>query len=74
LDLTERAIPSPTEKLASTDRIVMIVLGIILLVVGYLVPGLAILATIGWILVAVGIILAILGAIGRPVGGRKVWF
>jgi uncharacterized protein DUF6131 len=52
----------------------MIVLGIILLVVGYLVPGLAILATIGWILVAVGIILAILGAIGRPVGGRKVWF
>lgn len=51
----------------------MIVLGIILLVVGYLVP-LPILYTIGGILVVIGIILWILGAVGRPVGGRKVWF
>lgn len=51
----------------------MIVLGIILLVIGYVVP-LPILITIGWILVAIGIILWILGAVGRPVAGRKVWF
>ncbi|KAA0102442.1 hypothetical protein CIW49_00275 [Mycolicibacterium sp. P1-18] len=51
----------------------MIVLGIILLVAGYLLP-LPILVTIGWILLVIGVILFILGAVGRPVGGRKVWF
>ncbi|HZC09495.1 MAG TPA: hypothetical protein VE485_05605 [Mycobacterium sp.] len=51
----------------------MIILGIILLVVGYVLP-LPILITIGWILVVIGAILWILGAVGRPVGGRKVWF
>lgn len=51
----------------------MIVLGIILLVIGYVVP-LPILITIGWILVVIGVILWILGAVGRPVAGRKVWF
>ena len=51
----------------------MIVLGIILLVVGYF-TGLSILYTIGGILVLVGVVLFILGAAGRPVGGRKVWF
>jgi hypothetical protein len=52
----------------------MIVLGIVLLVVGFLVPSLIILKTIGGIILLVGIILFILGAVGRPVGGRKVWF
>jgi hypothetical protein len=51
----------------------MIVLGIILLVIGYVVP-LPILITIGWILAVIGVILWILGAVGRPVAGRKVWF
>ncbi|HEX5254880.1 MAG TPA: hypothetical protein VFW69_13600 [Mycobacterium sp.] len=51
----------------------MIILGIILLVVGYF-TGISILYTIGGILVVVGIILWILGAVGRPVAGRKVWF
>jgi uncharacterized protein DUF6131 len=51
----------------------MIVLGIILLVAGYLIP-MSLLITIGWILLVIGIILFILGAVGRPVGGRKVWF
>ena len=51
----------------------MIILGIILLVVGYILP-LPILITIGWILVVVGAILWILGAVGRPIAGRKVWF
>jgi hypothetical protein len=51
----------------------MIVLGLIVLLVGVLV-GLPILTTIGSILLVVGIILFVLGAVGRPVGGRKVWF
>lgn len=53
----------------------MIVLGIILLLIGYF-TGLSILYTIGGILVVVGLVLWILGgAVGRPVGGRKkVWF
>lgn len=51
----------------------MIVLGIILAVIGYF-AGIAILETIGGILVLVGVILWILGAVGRPVAGRKVWF
>jgi hypothetical protein len=51
----------------------MIVLGIILLLIGYF-TGISILYTIGGILVVVGVVLWILGAVGRPVGGRKVWF
>ncbi|MFD6888143.1 MULTISPECIES: DUF6131 family protein [unclassified Streptomyces] len=48
----------------------MIVLGIILLVVGY-VAGISILWTIGIILVVVGVILWILGSVGHKVGGRR---
>lgn len=51
----------------------MIILGIILLLIGYFV-SIPILTTIGAILVVVGVVLWILGAVGRPVGGRKVWF
>lgn len=51
----------------------MIVLGIILLVLGYLLP-ISILATLGWILIVLGIILWVLGAAGRPVGGRRYWY
>jgi hypothetical protein len=51
----------------------VIILGIILLVIGYF-TGISILYTIGGILLVIGIILWILGAVGRPVAGRKVWF
>ncbi|GFG81949.1 hypothetical protein MPRG_52250 [Mycobacterium paragordonae] len=51
----------------------VIILGIILLLIGYF-AGIPILYTIGGILVLVGVILWILGAVGRPVGGRRVWF
>lgn len=51
----------------------MIVLGIILLLLGYLL-GIGILSTLGIILIVVGVVLLILGQVGRPVGGRKVWF
>ncbi|MCA4721998.1 hypothetical protein H8Z58_04010 [Mycolicibacterium fortuitum] len=65
---------SPT-TLSYIERIepTMIVLGIILLLIAYF-AGISILYTIGGILVVIGIILWILGAVGRPVGGRKVWF
>ena len=51
----------------------MIILGIILLLIGYF-AGIPILYTVGGILVLVGVILWVLGAVGRPVGGRKIWY
>jgi hypothetical protein len=49
---------------------IMIVLGIILLVVGFLL-GIHILWTLGIILVVVGVILVLLGSVGSPVLGRR---
>ena len=51
----------------------MIVLGIVLLIVGFVV-SIPILWTIGIILVVVGAVLSILGATGRAIGGRKTWY
>jgi hypothetical protein len=51
----------------------MIILGLILLVLGFLL-GINILWTIGIILVVVGVVLWILGATGRAVGGRRYWY
>lgn len=51
----------------------MIVLGLILLIVGYLL-GINLLYTIGGILLIVGLVLWLLGAVGRPVGGRSRWY
>ena len=51
----------------------MIALGVILLIVGFVLK-LNILWTIGIILVVIGAVLWILGAIGRPVAGRRHWF
>jgi len=48
----------------------MIILGLILLVVGFLLK-IAILWTIGIVVLVIGLILLLLGAIGREVGGRR---
>lgn len=48
----------------------MIILGIILLIIGFLVH-LNFLWVIGIILLVIGAILWILGAMGRAIGGRK---
>ncbi|MFD3531669.1 DUF6131 family protein [Streptomyces sp. NPDC058664] len=48
----------------------MIILGVILLVIGF-VAGISILWTIGIVLVVIGVVLWILGAMGREVGGRR---
>ena len=51
----------------------MIILGIILLILGA-VLNVGILWTIGIILMIVGVILWILGAVGRPVLGRRYYW
>ena len=52
----------------------MIILGVILLILGF-VFGISILWTIGIILIVVGAVLTILGgATGRAIGGRKTWY
>lgn len=51
----------------------MIILGVILLVVGYLL-SIPILSTLGIILAVVGVILVLLGSVGRPLGGRRHYF
>lgn len=51
----------------------MIILGVVLLLIGYC-TGLSLLYTIGGILVVVGVVLWLLGAVGRPVVGRRAWY
>jgi len=51
----------------------MIILGIILLIAGFLLK-ISILWTIGIVLLVIGAILWILGSTGRAVGGRRHYF
>lgn len=51
----------------------MIVLGVVLILLGWLLP-LPILFTIGVILVVIGVILLLVGTTGRAVGGRRYWY
>jgi hypothetical protein len=48
----------------------MIVLGVVLLILGWLL-GVGILWTLGLILIVIGVILFILGSMGRPIGARR---
>lgn len=52
----------------------MILLGILLLIAAALIPKLAVLWGIGIIVLVVGVILAILGSMGRAVGGRRHYY
>jgi hypothetical protein len=51
----------------------MIVLGVVLLVIGFL-TGIAILWTIGILLVLIGLVLAVVGSTGHAVGGRRHYY
>ena len=51
----------------------MIVLGALLLILGFVLK-IQILWTIGIILLVIGTVLWLLGAVGRPVGGRRYWY
>jgi hypothetical protein len=48
----------------------MIILGIVLLIIGFLVK-IAIVWTIGIVVLLVGLIAVLLGAVGRGIGGRR---
>jgi hypothetical protein len=52
----------------------MIVFGICLLIIAAIVTKLAVLWGIGIIVLVVGVILAILGSMGRAVGGRRHYY
>jgi hypothetical protein len=52
----------------------MIVLGIGLMIIAVLVPKLLILWGIGGFLLLLGLILAVLGMMGRAIGGRRHYY
>ena len=51
----------------------MLVLGLILLILGWL-TDIGLLVTIGIVLLVIGAVLWVLGSMGRPVGGRRRWW
>ncbi|MGH3492709.1 MAG: DUF6131 family protein [Sciscionella sp.] len=51
----------------------MIVLGIILLIVGFI-AKIPIVWTLGIIVLVIGAVLAIAGTAGREIGGRRHWY
>jgi hypothetical protein len=51
----------------------MIILGIVLLIIGFL-TGIAIVWSIGAIVLVIGLVLWLLGALGHAVGGRRHYF
>jgi len=51
----------------------MIVLGLILLILGWLL-GISILWTIGIIVLIIGIVFLVLGQMGHAIGGHKYWY
>ena len=51
----------------------MIVLGIILLIAGFVLK-ISILWTIGIILLIVGVVLTVMGSMGRAVAGRRTYY
>lgn len=65
--------PSAGPGLASTPGVVMIVLGLILAIIGFI-TSIQILWILGIILLVVGAVFAILGSTGRAVGGRQHWY
>lgn len=63
----------PGHRISKKKDSVMIVLGLVLLIVGYLL-GIGVLTTIGLVLLVVGAVLAIAGSVGRPVAGRRHYY
>jgi hypothetical protein len=58
---------------SAEQEISMIILGLILLIIGF-VAAIPVLWTIGIIVLVVGLIFALLGATGRAVGGRRHYY
>jgi hypothetical protein len=51
----------------------MIILGIILLVAGFLL-NISILWTVGIIVLLVGVVLTVMGSMGHAIGGRRTYY
>ena len=51
----------------------MIILGIILLIAGFILK-ISILWTIGIVILVIGLVLTLLGSMGRAVGGRRTYY
>lgn len=51
----------------------MIALGVILLILGFVLK-IQLLWTLGIIVLVIGAVLWVLGAVGRPVAGRRYWY
>jgi hypothetical protein len=64
---------APARRRDSKGEVYVIILGLILLIVGFI-THISILWTLGIILLVIGAILAILGGMGRMVGGRRHWY
>ncbi|ROQ94656.1 hypothetical protein EDE04_1086 [Streptomyces sp. 2132.2] len=64
------AAPATIADPPSENEGIMILIGLILLVIGFL-TGISILWTIGVILLVVGAVLWVLGSVGHAVGGRR---
>jgi hypothetical protein len=60
-------------RAASCQELPVIILGIVLLIIGFVVK-IAILWTIGIIVLLIGLALALLGMVGHAVGGRRHYF
>ena len=65
--------PAMTRRRRQRVRGPLIILGVILLIIGF-VAKIAILWTIGIVVVVIGVILALLGMAGHAVGGRRHYF
>jgi hypothetical protein len=63
----------PTRPAAVEEGEFMLILGLVLLLLGFLL-SVPILWTLGIILLVIGAVLFILGSTGRAVGGRRHWF
>jgi uncharacterized membrane protein HdeD (DUF308 family) len=73
-----RAVAMGTEVARLVNRLlkgssVLIILGVILLIIGFI-ANIAIVWTIGVIVLVAGALLALLGMAGRSVGGRRHYF
>ena len=65
--------PAVTRPVATCQEPSLIILGVILLIIGFI-AGISILWTIGIIAVVIGVVLALLGMAGHAVGGRRHYF
>ena len=69
-------LPDYPRGVHDSDRLLgvrLIILGVILLIIGFI-AHIAIVWTIGIIVLVAGLILALLGTIGHAVGGRRHYF